>query len=455
MDSQGPSQGEPDIALINELIEHVERSPFAVEARILLMQQYAQCGWNDAAEETALEVLQIDGSNNEAGKFLEGYHKPKASGQGTITHSRNQTEAQGSRVAIPVWRAQKFAILSPSNALKTLDLGYSKLSKDAELLLREMQQSKFLDSQNFDKHITDLAAISIGQVSSVVRTKPLDGLNAVAQAIVSTSQTNTSRALGIAMDDLQKTVKWVGISADSSGVHSSNSKRPTSSSDNDIRGALLNRVKGLKALLPTDLQNLVDSAMMHAEHELLHRNYVNDETMICGDPISQIPRANFWASEDGYAWDMEELAGALKSGDGIMRNPLTKEMFTRSDVRAIVRHPLGKGLAALQLEQSSLKRGVRPQTILQIDKLAKVLSQDMSEDGIPSRLAVEEFVSYLETLPEGEQKAIERLKVPAKDSHNGTPFDTTIGEAVADMQGNRVCSHKTGDFLTQAVKYLS
>lgn len=58
---------------------------------------------------------------------------------------------------------------------------------------------------------------------------------------------------------------------------------------------------------------------MHAEHEILHRKYINDETMSF-DAISEIPRANFWTSEDGYAWDMEELAAAITSGKGVERN---------------------------------------------------------------------------------------------------------------------------------------
>ena len=212
-------------------------------------------------------------------------------------------------------------------------------------------------------------------------------------------------------------------------------------------------VEALKALLPKDLQPLADLAMMHAEREFLHRTYVNDETMTF-DAVSDIPRANIWSSEDGYAWDMEELASAIRSGKGVMKNPLSKRMFTRADIRMIIQHPLGKGLQALQVGQSKLKRSVRPQTIDELDKVAKVLQVDKSEDGKPSHLALEAFVSYLETLPSGEHKAIDDLQVPAKDSHTVMEFDTSIREAVRDVQRNRVCSHKTGDFLAQAVKYL-
>ena len=129
-------------------------------------------------------------------------------------------------------------------------------------------------------------------------------------------------------------------------------------------------------------------------------------------------------------------------------------MFTRADIRAIIQHPLEEGLQALRVEQSKLKRGVRPQTIDKLDRLAKVLLADISKDRIPSHLAVEAFLSYLETLPRDEQKAVDNLKVPTTDSHRGMALDTTIGEAARDVEGKRMCSHKAGNLLAQAVKYL-
>ncbi len=151
---------------------------------------------------------------------------------------------------------------------------------------------------------------------------------------------------------------------------------------------------------------------------------------------------------------MEELAQAITSNAAMMRTPLSKQIFTRADIGAIVQYPLGRGLDALQVVQSKFKRGIRPKTIEQLDKLARLLVEDIIEDRMPSHLAVEVFVSYLATLPSGEQKAVEELKVPAKDSLTDSEFDTTIGEAVKDAQEDRVCIQKAGDFLTQTVKYL-
>ena len=66
----------------------------------------------------------------------------------------------------------------------------------------------------------------------------------------------------------------------------------------------------------------------------------------------------------------------------------------------------------------------------------------------------DEFFPYLATLPKAEQDALDRLRVPAKDSHTGQAFDCTIGDAVRDAKANKICIHKSGDLLKQAAVYL-
>jgi hypothetical protein len=193
---------------------------------------------------------------------------------------------------------------------------------------------------------------------------------------------------------------------------------------------------------------------MHVEHEVLKKNYQGITKTMNLDDVADIPRENFWVSEDGYPWDMEELAAAIKANSGVFRNPLSKTMFTPADVQAIIKHPYGRGLAALQVQQSQLRKGVRPQTIEMMEKLSSTLLGDNSEDQLASRHIVDEFLAYVATLPEVEQEAIDGLKVPAKDSHTGQAFDCTIGDAIRDAQGNRVCIHKTGDFIGQSAKFL-
>jgi len=465
------SHQRPDLALIGELLEVIERHPQTQEARILLMQQYAVCGWHDAAEEEAHRVLEIDGSAKEATEYLAelckvrlrrrdgaansaGNARPARTDTKSMDNREDATPPHQQRAQTPSWRPSLVPITSPVASLKELEDGYVALLKNSELLLGEMKRLKDLKAPGCDDPISDLAAMAKGQVGSVVGFKPLERVKLVAETIVADSKSGVQHGLNAGVRDLENLARWLRKSEDTAKGSVKGKSRSAGEDDQDgVRKALVKRVEALKALLPSTLQPLADSAMMHAEHEILHRKYINDETMSF-DAVSDIPRANFWTSEDGYAWDMEELAGAITSGKGVMRNPLTKQMFTRADIRAIVQHPLGRGLQALRIEQSKLKRGVRRKTIQELNTLAKVLLGDMTEDGRPSHLAVEVFVSYLETLPSGEQKAIEDLKVPAKDSHTGMSFDTTIGEAVKDVQGNRVCSHKAGDFLAQAVKYL-
>lgn len=450
---------EPDLAMVNDLIEEIERNPPGQEARILLMQHYAACGWHDAATEEAQRVLQIDSRVFEAQDYLQkkrskAESRTKPSGVAAKAKSEHKRARKSTREEPPIWRPSPVKITSQAASLQELDDGYTDLLSKAEKLLEEMKLLKELNALDCEDQMANLAALMEGQVSSVVRPRPLASIKAVTDAIQAQGDKVTKAGVDLAVEDLKKLAMSPKKTADGQGQSRKRKNNSTRQDDDEIRKALLVRVKALKAMLHKSLQPVADLAMMHAEHEFLSRTYVNSETMVSGDPISDIPRANFWSSEDGYAWDMEELAGAIKAGKGVMRNPLSKQMFTRADIRAIIQHPLGKGLKALQVEQNKLKLGVRPQTIAELDKLAYILLNDTSEDGKPSHIAVEVFTSYLETLPTEEQTAIDELKVPAIDSHSGMAFDTTIGEAVQDVQMNKVCSHKTGDFLTQAVRYL-
>ncbi len=60
----------------------------------------------------------------------------------------------------------------------------------------------------------------------------------------------------------------------------------------------------MSAILSEATKNDASRAFVHTEHELLRRKYHCDETMY-GDPVANIPRARFLATEDGYPWDME------------------------------------------------------------------------------------------------------------------------------------------------------
>ena len=443
---------DPDIALISELMEHISRDPSAVEAREILMQQYNACGWFSGAKEVAEDILALDAFNRAANACLDAdlernAGSVKANAEGGNTKQINGKAPMGKMSTN--WKPSVFPISSPSSALGKLEEGYTVLLNRARILHEQAKLwhgLKEIDSKDSEVHLLDIATLAEGRVGHVVRTEPVTSVKDVAKAMTIQSEKGGKSGFDIAYEDLEGVVKKLS--------RGSGDARTLLDDDYDtLRDALIKRASSLRALVPEGVKMLADRALMHAEHELLHRSYVNTETML-GDAVSDIRRENFWASEDGYAWDMDELAQAITSNGGVMRNPLSKVMFTPADVRDIVHHPRGECLAALQIDQSKLKRGLRPTTIDELAKLAKVLLEDMTADQVPSRRAIDEFAAYLATLPKTEQRAIDSLKVPARDSHTGNEYDWTIGEAVRDAQGNRVCTHKTGDFLQQAANYL-
>ena len=446
------SYPDPDMALISELIEHISRNPSAVEAREVLLQQYNACGWFSGAKEVAENILELDPFNQEANACMDADLESsagsvRANAEGVSPKQRDGEAPTAKRSTS--WKPSVFPISSPSPALRELEEGYNGLLKRARILHEQAKlwhDLKEMNSNGTEEHLMNIAMLAQGKLSHVVRTEPLKSVKDVAKAMTTKNERPDRSGFDIVYEDLEGVIQKL---SNKSG------QARTSLDDNydTLRDALIKRVSSLKALVPEDVKMLADRALMHAEHELLHRSYVNTETMY-GDAVSDIKRENFWASEDGYAWDMDELAQAITSNNGVMRNPLSKVMFTPADVRNIVHHPQGKGLAALQMDQSKLKRGLRPTTIDELANLAKVLLEDMTLDQVPSRRAIEEFVAYVATLPKTEQQAINSLKVPATDSHTGTGYDCTVGEAVRDAQGNRVCTHKTGDFLHQAAEYL-
>ena len=443
---------DPDIALIGELIEHISRNPSVVEAREILLQQYNACGWFSGAKEVAENILKLDPFNWEANACLDADLERSAGSVKTNAEVGNPKQMNGKAPTgkeSTSWKPSVSPIPSPSSALRELEEGYNGLLKRARILHEQAKlwhEITGMDFNGSEEHVLGIAMLAQGKLSLVVRTEPPTSVKDIAKAMTTKSEKGDRSGFDIAYEDLERVVKKLsGIAGEARASLDDNYDM--------LRDALIKRVSSLKAMVPENVKMLADRALMHAEHELLHRSYVNTETMY-GDAVSDIPRENFWVSEDGYAWDMDELAQAITSNKGVMRNPLSKVMFTPADVRNIVKHPLGKGLAALQMDQSKLKRGLRPRTIDELARLAKVLLEDMTEDQVPSRRAIDEFAAYVATLPRTEQQAIDSLKVPAKDSHTGNGYDCTIGEAVRDAQGNRVCIHKTGDFLDQAAKYL-
>jgi hypothetical protein len=92
-----------------------------------------------------------------------------------------------------------------------------------------------------------------------------------------------------------------------------------------------------------------------------------------------------------------ELVQAIQANGGVLRNPLSRDMFTPKDVKGILLHPAGRALAALRVEQHEMSKGVRSETISQMEKLSTILLADQTSDTLPSRKAVDEFLLYIAT----------------------------------------------------------
>ena len=432
-----PSSKTPDISLINELYDAIELNPPALEARRLLMQQFVEMGWFEAANDTAKELLSFLPTDRDAQDICDRYNKvlTQAVLSSQTVSAPSRAPSQHRQAVISKITDVDLAAHDLAQGCKLLVIRAKRLQQEIELLrnnefLRTFQPGDVAIA----KQLTTLDAIVGGRLSTTWNPNRPQAARAVAQRIATSPTTATATT----MDDLVSMIRWL---------------QPQVLSEDDMRAAIVKRAQAIQDVLPESLRAQAKKALVHVEHENLKRKYINDETML-GDPIGEIPRTNFFVSEDGYAWDMEELAQAIKSKDGVMRNPLSRQMFSTDDIHAIIEHPLGKGLAALRIAQGKLSKGVRPKTIAELENLAKILLTDQSTDLMPSHNAMEAFLSYVATLPRSEQESLEKLQISAKDSLNGRPFDTKILESIHDAKGNRTCTHKTGDFLNQAAKFL-
>jgi hypothetical protein len=271
-------------------------------------------------------------------------------------------------------------------ARQDLTRGYQALRAKAKYVLADL-----LNLQNLQKEAgmvpsqqtTKIKAIVEGYEDRMtVKLGPPGSARSAARKI----RDNAKKATSLAVADLEYVMQWMRE------PHG----KPSGASDDTIRDVLVKRRDALQSGLPDDLKIHCELALMHIEHEYLNRNYANSETML-GDEVKDIPRANFYVTEDNYAWDMEELVQAITANSGVLRNPLSKEMFTPKDIKGILFHPLGKPLAAMAVQQHEMSKGVRVETITQMEKLSRVLLEDQSSDTVPSRTAVDEFLAYVAT----------------------------------------------------------
>ncbi|KAF1937261.1 hypothetical protein EJ02DRAFT_385969 [Clathrospora elynae] len=453
--------GDPNTALIGELLEEISRNPPGIVARKLLVEHYMFVGWLEAALDNAKELRGLASTDPDVTKVIQLLEKES---QPPAPERRPVSAASGSAAEAQEWDSKtgqykKKAQAKPSStrlhtafiqpigdlddARHDLTSGYQALRAKAKYVLADLLHLQTLQKKAGlpqSKRTAKVQAIADGGGGGT-HGKP--GLPGSARSAARKIRENPKEATSLVISDLEETMNWIGAPYG----------KPSGATNDAVRDALVKRKSAIESALPDELKVHCELALMHVEHENLDRNYANNETML-GDEVKDISRAEFYVTEDNYAWAMSELVQAIQANSGVLRNPLSKEMFTPKDIRGILMHPTGHPLAALRVEQHEMSKGVRTETIEQMEKLSKILNEDQTNDTIPSRKAVDEFLLYIATLPDPEQKAIEGLRCPAKDSHTGQSYDFSIGEAVRDAKGNRVCFHKTGDFIGQAATHL-
>jgi hypothetical protein len=473
------SQGlDMNAALMNDLYDSIEKNPPGIEPKRVLVEWFLAAGWMDSAKELIRELRQLCPYDEQIRRWynencLDSREfdveevEAEVDGEAGASNGKGKGKESGSALHLSYIKVEDPA---KTRAAGRADQDFDTTKADFERDVREFKlrskrllffmhlRQKNLNSPGLDGEIKALDGFSVGKIGSTLRTLPKhkgnaalenvlipmsgsnrpDGARVVAIKLAGASPSTVAK---VAMDDFEGFIKW-------------NKSQPGAKQDEDsLKSLLMVRKKLIEQDIPEALRIHTDNAMMHLDREIFKKKYVNDETMY-GDAIKDISRENFICTEDGYAWDMEELSAAIKANDGVMRNPLSKHMFTPSDIRCITNHPHGRLLRALQIEQSKLRKGIRPKTIEEMLKLSKAYLEDMDDEAVRSRQATDEFLAYMATLPEDEQKSLDCLKVPAKDSHTGMAFDGTIGESVRDAKANKLCFHKAGDFIKQAANHL-
>ncbi|KAJ4348036.1 uncharacterized protein N0V89_009408 [Didymosphaeria variabile] len=449
-----PGSGEPDMTLVAELLEDIQRHPPAVAARTLLAQHYISIGWFDAASDYVQELERDAPSDPEVPvlnrillannvSLLKPIERKANDGKNSNQAVASSVSSETAMPKVLNRPARKTAIATSSMATSSgngsrTDLveGYRGLRQKTKRLFGVLLH---LQAQH-KQHGTPQAGLSV-RIQAIIQGQTPSGAVAASppgkpQVVARAVQMHSEKAMEIVIADLEDSLDFMR-------------GRPYDMSDDSVRDGLVKRMRDVEKALPESLKTYCELGFMHIEHENLKRKYANDQTMLM-EAIADIPRPDFYVTEDNYAWDLSELVEAITANGGVMRNPLSKDMFTQKDVRGILTSPHGNSLAALQITQNEMSQGVRPETIVRMDKLADVMLAEQDRTAMKSRKEMDEFQAYVATLPEREQKTIESFRCPAFDRHAGKAYDSTIGQTIRDAKATELCIHKAGDFIKQA-----
>ena len=432
-----------DLLLINDLNQCILMNPRAVHPLRLLVQIYSRQGMVREAVETARNLIELDMDGLDANTYntlssdvqagIGRLRRRRDSGQsphsffGQFRSTSSRSGDSQTLHSTPNPRIGYFSGYETPSHMGGFHLGFGTSFRNRDYPRKDwdiyQQDTRSYPSprNTFQRRREDSGD------SHRAREKPAETVRLPPiQAVADRMASEPSKSLDTAIQDLISLI-------------TTSRKQDPPPSDDNLRSSCVARTKDLASVLHPKYNHLAQQALMHIDHEQLKHTYVNDETMVSVEPISTIPRDRFFVSEDNYAWDMAELVDALKANPAAaFRNPLSRAPFTEADVTAIVRHPLGRGLGAMQVQQSELRQGVRKETVDKMAALASVLLED--EDSMEeSREAMDDFAAYTATLPRQEKDALDALRVPAIDRHTGWGYDASLGEMLRDAKGNQVC----------------
>jgi hypothetical protein len=357
-----------DFTLLNELWQMIEGDPTCIYPRKLLMEQLLHYGWTDAAVEAGEDLLRLDPNDKEAREVVNN-NKKKQDEPKTAKKARPQPK----KVPVPKSEEER-AMLEEEFAEELIALrrevtGLADNMRD----LAEFAQANGVDS-------SDLA-----DVSRLIAAQNVELGGIVSQTVASVRETAKKMMPILGYHEL------ISIVVADLEVAYGRIRQISGTSDNDaLRELLAKRVRILVSSTSDEVQAYPVLGLMHIEHELLGKTYVNVETML-GDEVKDIQRGDFLVTEDGYAWSVDELVQAVQANGGVMRNPLSKDMFSPEDVKMILLHPTGNALGMMQLQQNQMANGVRRATINQLVSLSQTVLADDADDQFESRKAIGKF----------------------------------------------------------------
>jgi hypothetical protein len=306
--------GGPDMAYIGELYESISRGPPGIEARKLLIEHYISVGneWLEGALDETKKLQVLAPTDPDVATFLKILEKkpepPAPEKKAVETTSAYVPLAEGKDFKTLRHRAKpkpkhgpKHQDLISGESISELDdsqrdlvTGYRNIRAKAThvftnlLRLQALQKKAGLPQS---KNLAKVYNMADGDHSAAYSDfRPPVSARSVARSI---RDNPPKEAMALVIKDLEDMIRWVRAPYGT----------PSGAGVDSVRDALVARRNTIESALPEVLKLHCELGFMHVEHEHLERNYVNDETML-GDEIKDIPREDFYVTEDNYAWSM-------------------------------------------------------------------------------------------------------------------------------------------------------